>query len=216
MNDCVDEQQAAPSRPTLLGSLLPRVALAGWFGVMLAVGATLLAKHLVALPAPARSAHLAGGLVALRPVDARSPWLAVHVLYAGCRCSQRIVDHLLGDTRPAGWSEVVAWVGAAPPPAELARRFTVRILTRAQLATFGIEAAPLLVAIDPAGQVRYAGGYTTRKQGPVIEDGAILDELRSSPAPRTPEALPVFGCAVSDRLKDHLSWWRTAADRAER
>jgi hypothetical protein len=60
----------------------------------------------------------------------------------------------------------------------------------------------MLIALDPEGRIRYAGGYTERKQGPVIDDTRILSEVRLEAAP---PSLPLFGCAVSDRLRRQLS-----------
>jgi hypothetical protein len=177
------------------------VAIATWFGLMLAIGASLLAKHVVALPAP-REVRLEASMATLRHPEERDRWVAVHVLYAECRCSQRVVDQLLSTARPVDFAEIVLWVGEAEPPKDLDARFDVRRVKSRDLASYGIEAAPLLVAIDPVGHVRYVGGYTTRKQGPEIEDLRLL--LLARDAQRV-DSLPLFGCAVSERLKRDLS-----------
>jgi hypothetical protein len=169
---------------------------------MLAIGAGLLSRHLVALPAPAPSPKLTASMAELRRPGTRGAWLAVHVLYSECRCSERIVDHLLSTPRPSDWAEVVLWVGQREPDARLTQRFDLRRVGSADLARMGIEATPMLLAVDPGGVVRYAGGYTDRKQGPVIEDARILDAARR---PERVASLPVFGCAVSERLRAELS-----------
>jgi hypothetical protein len=187
--------------PSLRGRI-GGITLAAWFAVMVALGAGLLARHVVALPAPPRDQRLAASMGGLRRPDERGKWLAVHVLYADCVCSQRIVDHLLGTERPRDWSEIVLWVGAQPASPALEKRFDIRRVGSAELARYGIEGAPLLVVVDPAGGVRYAGGYTERKQGPVIDDLRIFESARRlDPL----VSLPVFGCAVSDRLKRQLA-----------
>jgi hypothetical protein len=66
----------------------------------------------------------------------------------------------------------------------------------------GIEAAPLLVVLNPQGQLAYSGGYTQRKGGPEIEDTTILAKVQQA---MPPTSLPIFGCAVSERLKRELS-----------
>jgi hypothetical protein len=189
-------------RLVLIGHYFARVALIGWFSVMLALGAGLLSKHVLALPAPAKDSALAASIDALRRPETRGSWLAVHVLYADCRCSQRVVDHLLASERPGDWAEMVLWVGDQPPRAELEGRFDVRRLSMADLARLGIEAAPILLALDPAGDIRYAGGYSDRKQGPVIDDLRILEAAKR---PVAVASLPVFGCAVSERLRRGLA-----------
>jgi len=184
-----------------IGGVVTRLGLGTWLGAMLLLGAGLLAKHVIALPAPASNARLSSSLSAFRSSTTANQWLAVHVLYAECRCSQRIVAHLLSTARPSGWQEVVLWVGKAAPDPLLERAYRVKRVTSTELASFGVEATPLLVVLDPSNHVRYAGGYTERKQGPVIDDLRILAEAQRT---SSLASLPVFGCAVSDRLKRAL------------
>ena len=184
------------------GARIGIAGLAVWFASMLAVGAGLLSRHLVALPTPTVNAKLAASMGQLRRAETRGAWLAVHVLYSECNCSERVVKHLLSTPRPADWVEVVLWVGSHDPDPALARRFDLRRVAASDLARMGIEATPMLIAVDPDGRVRYAGGYTDRKQGPVIDDARILDASRR---PGLIASLPVFGCAVSDRLRSELS-----------
>jgi hypothetical protein len=179
-----------------------RFAVTLWFGAMLAVGAALLAKHVVALPAPAKDQKLAASLSALRLPAEQGKWLAVHVLYSECRCSQRVVAHLLATTRPSGWAEVVLWVGNQPSDPALDQHYRVKRSTSAELARLGIDAAPLLVVLDPQGALRYVGGYSDRKQGPVLDDLRILGQAQR---PGVLASFPVFGCAVSERLRQQLA-----------
>jgi hypothetical protein len=66
-------------------------------------------------------------------------------------------------------------------------------------AQYGIEAAPLLAVVDPQRRVRYAGGYTARKQVLDIHDLAIITDLMNGQRVST---LPVYGCAVSKSLQE--------------
>ena len=179
-----------------------RTTLIVWFAVMTLFSAGMLARHVLAMPAPAPTARLGQHLMALRPADAPPTWLAVHVLSSECRCSLRVVAHLVDSARPTGWTEIVLWVGDVTPPPELVRAFDVRRVTAADLARYEIEAAPLLVAIAPDGDVRYAGGYTDRKQGPTFHDLEVLTAARGTTAI---PSLPLFGCATSERLQRALS-----------
>ena len=200
-----NDEHSKPSRlapPSGRSSSLSRAGLALWFGAMLLVCASLLAKHLVALPAPNLDAKLAASLSTLRSPGAANRWASVHVLYAACRCSQNIVKHLLASSRPGGWDEVVLWVGPGEPDPALDAHFHVHRVNSAELARLGIQAAPLLAVLDPSNHLRYVGGYSTRKQGPQIEDLRIFSEAQSA-SPLT--GLPVFGCAVSERLRQQLS-----------
>jgi hypothetical protein len=180
-----------------------RLLLAAWFAAMVALGAGLMAKHVIALRAPAPDARLGAALGALRRPEDRGRFLAVHVLSGECRCSHLVVEHLASTVRPRGYVELVLWVGEEPPPDALAERgFVVRRVVARDLDAYGVESVPMLIALRPSDEVRYVGGYTTRQQGPVIEDLAILEAARAEL--RVP-SLPIFGCAVGERLRRELS-----------
>ena len=181
---------------------IARAAVLCWFAGALIVGAALLAKHVVALPVPSSDEHLSRSLGALRIANERGQWLAIHVLYAECRCSQRIVTHLLTSARPSGVHETVLWIGQAAPPPELSERFRVLPISNAQLARLGIVAAPMFVVLGPRDQIRYIGGYSERKQGPELDDLSILAAARHGKASATH---PVFGCAANEQLRRRLS-----------
>jgi len=85
-----------------------------WAALVLLVGSLLLGRHLIALPRPELGAVATRAWAGLRAPADRARWLAVHVLYAGCRCSGRVVDHLVQAPRLPAVSEVVLWVGQDP------------------------------------------------------------------------------------------------------
>lgn len=169
---------------------------------MVLVGASLLAKHLVALPTPVGDAKLARSLSSLRRPGSGHGWASAHVLYGACRCSQNVVKHLLSTQRPNGWDEMILWVGPALPDPALDARFRVNRISSQELSRLGIQAAPLLVVLDPTDHLRYVGGYSTRKQGAQLEDLRIFAAVQST---SVIAGLPVFGCAVSERLRQQLS-----------
>ena len=179
--------------------------LALWFAGMLVIGASLLARHLITLPKPAPD-RLTPSIAALREPTEGNAWLAVHVLYTSCRCSKKIAEHLTATDRPrpADLVEIVLLVG---DDADLESRlrdhhFRIRKTTASELASFGIEAAPLFIVADPQGSVRYSGGYTDRKQGLEQRDLEIVKNVRAGNAA---ESIPVYGCAVSKELQKNLN-----------
>ncbi len=198
-----------PSTAKLWIRLVTRAGMAVWVLGLAAIVAILMVGHVVALPRPDRTdAELAAALASLRAQAPTSPpgppaWMAVHVLGAECGCSRRIADHLLDGARPAGVTEVVLLVGHDEElAAKLRGRMSVVEVTSEELGRrFHIEAAPLLLAVDPAGTVRYSGGYTDRKRGPEIEDVKILADLTQG---RDVKTIPVFGCAFGESLKKDL------------
>jgi hypothetical protein len=188
-----------------LARSLVQLTLAVWFVIMLGVGASLLARHEVALPRPTIEPAFVTAMGTLRTPDDAGQWMVVHVLYAECRCSTRMAEHLIALPRLPGVTEEVIFVGHAPDlEARLsARAYRVISVTPAELEQrFHIVAAPSFVVTAPDGSVRYAGGYTTRKQAPDPRDRDILAALRMG---RQVEPLPVLGCAVSEKLQADLN-----------
>ncbi len=183
---------------------LVRIAFATWL-VLCTVGAgTLMASHWYTLPKPSPSdVRVAAQLERLRPDGAE--WFAAHVLYSSCPCSVRVLDHLFSSARPKDVAEVILLVEAdAAIEARAAEAgFPVTVVTPDALRDdYGIEAAPLMLVQDASRRIRYAGGYTERKQGPDIRDLAILESIRDESS-HTVE-LPLFGCAVSLELQNVL------------
>lgn len=187
---------AIPALPWSSTSLR-RFALGAWAAALLVLLGPLAGAHLLTLPAPApgdpRLARLAAS------TDPR--WTVAHVLRASCRCSQAIAEHLAARGADVTLRERVFLIDGDPvlsTKLEGAGYEVLAVTEASLLEDFGTEAVPLLVVLAPGAIVRYLGGYTTRKQGPVIQDVHIVSDLRAG---RSPVALPLFGCAVSPRLR---------------
>lgn len=174
-----------------------------WVVGCLGLGANLLAFHLVALPSPDLSDHRLGEALRTLP-KTTGRWQLVHFLYTDCPCASQVADHLLARPTPINATEHVVLVGQAPQLIDRLRKlhFTVEVVDEVELEQrFGVTSVPLLVIAEPNGELRYSGGYSTRKQGPVQEDLAIFARLQGG-SPVSP--LPVFGCAVSRELRQRL------------
>jgi hypothetical protein len=188
---------------------LSRWALAGgvalWAGLSIVAQTTLMASHWYTLPTPDRAdTDLQHALAALVPAHAEGSWTAVHVLYSACRCSQRVFDHLFESPRPDGVYETVLLIGADEAIEERAAAagFDVWVLSPEDLkARFGIVSAPLLLVLGPQAELRYAGGYTERKQGYDVQDTKIIQTLQDGD---DPTELPLYGCGVSKELQQIL------------
>ena len=202
------EPAISPERPRRR-RLFAWLTIAAWAVICVLIGASLLIDHLISLPEPAAAdPTFQQALARQRPADARGHWWVVHVIADGCGCSRRVLDHLIAGHRPGDLVERVVFVtqhprDAAPTLAELALAgFTVDVVEpEALVARYGVEAAPLLIAVDPGGTLRYAGGYTRRKQAADIRDLDILAALRRG---EPVEPLPAFGCAVGAHLRSKL------------
>jgi|GEM_PF-1351566 len=186
-------------RPFYLLSLI--VAAAG----MLVIVATLMVGHWYTLPKPAHDDPRVGqALNELRDEGEADAWLGVHVLYSDCGCSRRVLDHLVESKRPADLKEKVLLVGAHPEFESQVRSagFDLLVLQRKELKKkFFLESAPLFIVAAPSGDLRYVGGYTSRKRGIEIRDVQIAESLISK---EEVVELPLFGCAVSKSLQEFL------------
>ena len=171
---------------------------------MTIVMSSLMARHLVALPAPESTPTLISSLGALRQ-DPAPRWMLVHVIYGPCPCSGRIVDHLLARRAQPGVAEhVLLTQDEGRFGSRLSQRgFIVHLLTPDELDDrFKISSSPLLLILDPTDQPRYIGGYTAQKQGPAPQDLLLL---ASAQAGQGLPSLPILGCAVSARLRSLLN-----------
>lgn len=190
-------------------------ALTVWGVVVLVITTSLAMAHWVALPRPEpTNPQLSRAIAALRPSD-DARWQAVHVFYAHCRCSLRLIDHLTRRRALPELGERVLLVGQA---AELSRRLsdagyqTHEIGPKLLATGYGIASVPMLIVSDPDDHIRYAAGYTTHQQGPDPRDVSII---RGLIARQNPGVLPVFGCAVSRSLQLLLDPFALKYDRRE-
>lgn len=127
-------------------------------------------------------------------------WTMVHFLYDNCACSRRVLAHVTSREPVNNVREQIVLVAETPPEhATFSGHIPVEYVTPVQLKErFGVESAPLLVVIDDQKNVRYTGGYTSRKQGPEIKDFEIVSDLMAGDSVAE---LPLFGCAVSKELQ---------------
>ena len=176
------------------------LGLAAWLAIMVLAGAYLLAGHTVALPLGD-----GGSRLQRRLGSPAGRTLALHVLLANCPCSRRVLDHLIARGPSRSAEERVLLVGDeadALAPVLRARGYAVEELRATELqARYGIESAPVLVVRAATGGGYYVGGYTRRKQAAQIHDTEILERIARG---ESLDALPIFGCAVSARLRAAL------------
>lgn len=186
-----------------------------WVPVLLVVVASLMVGYWVILPRPPTGdPEVRAAVATLRSSDDQG-WMAVHVLYGECPCSRRVLKHVLSSQRPTGVSEKLVLVGR---DAEFERKardkgLRVDVVEMEQLLSkYHLTAAPMLLVVNPRGDVVYMGGYTARKQGPDIADVQIIKHLMVGEAERE---RPVFGCAVGESLQNALDPLHIKYSRSE-
>ena len=196
---------ATPEQPTRRPHLV-YATLAVWAMVLVLVCGYLLASHLLTLPQPSRdNPILMAAIDEGRTAQERDGWMLVHVFYGDCGCSRRLADYLLERGRSPDAHEKILLVGEYGDFARRAeeRGFIVEPIEPEALKTrYNIEGVPLLIVADGWGRLRYVGGYTSRKQGPDIQDVAIFRAVQED---RVLDSLPLFGCATSQELREALN-----------
>ncbi|MFT3713851.1 MAG: hypothetical protein QM817_39835 [Archangium sp.] len=135
------------------------------------------------------------------PEAAATPrWSMVHALSTKCGCSKRVLQHLVQRRAMTDVREEVALIDATPEwQTQLEDAgFSVVSLEAEQLRErFGVDAAPVLIIRSPDGALSYSGAYSQKRGAPPL-DVELLNRARAG---ETPEAMPLFGCAVSRELQ---------------
>jgi hypothetical protein len=164
----------------------------------------LLGSSLTALHTPFRAERAGAARLAAELASGRC-WRAVHVLSASCQCSSGVAEHLLARGPIPDLREEVLLAGDDKELiARLSRAgFRTLTVTGDQLAQkYGIAGAPWLLLISPTGEIAYQGGYASDAGARTgYQDARIWMQVRQG---KSPEALPVFGCALGKRLQRTL------------
>ena len=184
--------------------VIVRAAFSLWAAAVVVPGAYLMAGHLLTLRVPSEGDPVVAAAVdATRSPEDRGRWLAVHVMYADCGCSQRLMTYLISRRSLPDIRERIVLVGHDDALASRARvaGFAFEELSAEALAArYHAESAPMLIVASPDGKLRYAGGYADRKRGPDTKDVDILRRLQRGERVRD---LPLYGCAVSQNKQVH-------------
>ena len=124
-------------------------------------------------------------------------WQVVYLFGSDCPCSARAAKHIACRRRLGDIAERVVMVGSdRPTETSLAGNGWKPEHATAEQARdlYGARSAPLLIFIDPAGRIRYTGGFARRSD---FRDGfqeeRIWAALRSG---ETVKPLPAYGCAL--------------------
>ena len=190
-----------------LHRIASHIGILAWASSLTVVVACLMVGHWVSLPHPKNGTQLQIPTSQIAfpfkfSTECSSPLLVFHFLYADCPCSRKVLNHLIQRGPVKDVPELLVLVDGGEKQSRLAAQagFHYFATTPQKLKSqFGIEAAPLLVATDRNGKIRYSGGYTSRKQGlDYVDVQVIHDLLQNKPVVEH----PVFGCGVSDGLKD--------------
>jgi hypothetical protein len=184
-----------------LSRLSGKALLALWAGVTLLGISSLSVSHMAAMPGPDKAVRMVEAAAAMRRES--TALFFVHVVYEQCSCTDRLLAHLLRRGRWRGVEEAIVFVGerAVDDRSSAAARagFAFTHVTPAQLERrFGLQAAPVLLAFDASARLVYAGGYFDHPSALTALDERIHAQLATG---ALPQALPVFGCAVSAALR---------------
>ena len=182
---------------------IARFMLACW-GVVTLIGfAFLSVQHMKPLRLPTDQAGFASAMLKLR--QGSKPTFLVHVIYVECSCAKALFDHLIARHPFRDTEEAILFVGKDPGKQTIAESagFTFTTISADELLSrFGLEAAPVLVILNSAGRLRYAGGYYSEASAIVPLDAKIQARLASG---LDVPPFPIFGCAVSPTVKERVT-----------
>ncbi len=180
-------------------SLLSKFALLIWASALTIIISFLMVGHWVALPS--NLPILDNSQIVQIKTDLASQLHVQHILSQSCPCSHRIAKHLASRWPIPSVQEQIVVVESATDTTSMMfpEAYSVKRINAEQLMDeYAIESAPQLLVTDSAGKIVYSGGYTARKQGYEIRDYEIISSLLRG---ESVEALPIYGCAVSKRLR---------------
>lgn len=175
-----------------------------WIVVITVVMSLQMASHLVSMPIPENIDNFLNKIKkSYYKDDGRA--VIVHAIYEKCSCTNSLLKHLVERGLQPLSQEVIFVIGSeAPYESELvAKGFSVFKMKQDEFVNeFGIEAAPLLTLINNKGELKYMGGYFKTSEARVSTDQEIIQKALIEDKP--PEPLPLYGCAVSDRLQKYI------------
>lgn len=150
-------------------------------------------------------------ILTLAPAATPGHWREVHFLSPSCACSERVLQRLAArGPHPAVDEQIVMVDGPEPPDSDAPhnlqlvqdRGFSVSHINSETIsAKIGLVGVPLLVIVSPNSKILYRGGYGELGD----QDTSILSALRSG---QEPHAMPLMGCAVSQRLRAQVDPFR--------
>lgn len=172
---------------------LTRRLLLGAFSILSTAAALLVIALLMGSHTPFQTLQARSGVLA----RLTGRWQAVYILGSECPCSDRVARHLL--TRPglASIDERIVFIGNdRETPYSLKQRGWRVEHWSAERArdAFGAQSAPLLVFVDPAGEIRYSGGFARQSD---FRDGFHESEIWNGlSAGLAIKPYPAYGCAL--------------------
>lgn len=129
-------------------------------------------------------------------------WTMTHVLGKGCKCSEQVFNYLVKRGPQPDLEENVILLGDVPAyrDALIKRGFRVTKKDPREIASEKAVGVPFLLITSAKGEGVYAGGYASSlidERTPLL-DLKILQSLRDG---KNASELPIFGCAVSQRMQ---------------
>lgn len=117
-----------------------------------------------------------------------------HFATADCRCSDRLLNHLIERRPKSEFHEVLVYIGPAKPVHTLLEALGYEVRFETSTEASGVQAAPWLLVRDSGGRVSYSGGY---ERSPYWESRILFNvEHRLRQA-----SLGTAGCATSKSMR---------------
>ena len=124
----------------------------------------------------------------------------VHIIPQNRSCTENLLRHLIDRGLMQDIHERIIFVGESTKYANEIRRagYLLELVSAESIERqYGIVAAPLLVVFAKMGALLYLGGYHTHAATIHPKDIELMRQINDG---GQPEALPLYGCAISPEL----------------
>jgi hypothetical protein len=189
-------------KPKWLSEKVLLVLLVAWLLACTAVISALSLGHVVALPLPEDSAvgRFKTMLLSYKNAELSTQFVA-HILAEDCSCTRSLAEHLLSKGPRKASDELILFVGNNSELASeaAAAGFRFQQIASSELTEMGLESAPVLAVFDRDQNLNYLGGYYDHPAAIRPLNESIRDSITSG---ALLEPLPIFGCAISQRLQE--------------
>lgn len=180
---------------------LGKIFLVLWVIVVVTVITFQMASHLLAMPLPKEVEKVRESLLSYQN---NKEWLYVHIIYDKCSCTNLLIEHLVERKKMKEATEVIMLIGGSSSYEDQLIKSGFKFVTMKKETVekeFGIEAAPILAVINGNGELKYLGGYFKTSAAKYPKDIEIISHINKG---SEVEALPLYGCAISDVLKSYI------------
>lgn len=179
---------------------LGTLVLSLWVIIVIFIISTQMITHLVSFNLPKNISEFHQSILANE--HKMGQWTISHIIYENCSCTNSLLKRIIQRGPFPNAHEVIFLIGKKLPFENdlINAGFHIRRFDKETFVQqFNFEAAPILSIHNHLGDLSYLGGYFKTSAAKISLDEDIITHLYQG---KNYNALPVYGCAVSERVTD--------------